>query len=87
MFLRYTETISNQISNLPPSLKFREECLDSGKVLLVLLAVLRPRSLESAQLGPRLCPEGVELGRRQQDVALVHPAGHQNALNQNLEVN
>ena len=42
--------------------------------------MLRPRSLESAQLGPRLGLEGVELGRLQQNVALVNPARHEDAL-------
>ena len=47
---------------------------------LYLLAVLRPGGHESAQLGPRLSPQRVELGRFQQDVAWVHPARHQYAL-------
>ena len=45
-----------------------------------VLAVLGPRRLESAELGPRLGPKGVELRRREQDVALVHPSRHQDAL-------
>ena len=86
MFLRYRDNLESNfkfaaIAEIPRRMPgFRESTI-------LVLAVLRPRSLESAQLGPRLCPEGVELGRRQQDVALVHPAGHQNALNQCLEVN
>ena len=42
--------------------------------------MLGPRRLESAELGPRLGPQGVELCRREQDVALVHPSRHQDAL-------
>ena len=47
---------------------------------LFALAVFRPRSLESAELRPRLRPQRVELGRFQQRVARVHPARHQDAL-------
>ena len=49
-------------------------------ILSRVLAVLGPRRLESAELGPRLGPEGVELCRLEQDVALVHPSRHQDAL-------